>query len=119
MKEKGSHRPHAFFLRVSTAYMSLHPKVGDDKWTKDFVVMRLSDEEKLEREQRQREEKQALLNRKLGFRRVFKLLADAKKPLIGHNCMFDILFMMSHFAAPLPDNWEEVQEAVHSLFPLV
>ena len=25
------------------------------------------------------------------------LLAESKKPLVGHNCLFDLLFLYSHF----------------------
>ncbi len=36
-----------------------------------------------------------------GFRRVFGALAARNIPIVGHNVMYDLLFMMAHFEQPL------------------
>ena len=48
------------------------------------------------------EEKQKLIDSLLGFTRVFRCLVQAKKPLVGHNMMLDLLQMHQQFYKPLP-----------------
>lgn len=55
----------------------------------------------------------------MGFRLVFNDLVKAKKPLIGHNCMFDILFMMRWFDRPLSQNLTEFKLHLNELFPIL
>merc|ERR1719330_1372433 len=54
-----------------------------------FTVLRLSEEQKAERAAKQKAEKEREYARRAGVFRVFSALANAKRPLIGHNCMFD------------------------------
>lgn len=37
-----------------------------------------------------------------GFSRLFRLLAELKKPLIAHNCILDFMIMYKQFHQPLP-----------------
>lgn len=48
------------------------------------------------------EEKQKLIDSLLGFTRVFRCLVQAKKPLVGHNMMLDLMQMHQQFYKPLP-----------------
>jgi len=84
-----------------------------------MFVLRLSDEQKKDREMKLQLEKEQELSRKLGFRRVFKALADAKKPMIGHAVMYDLLFALSHFECALPESYPEFKQLAHSLFPVI
>mmetsp|Transcript_27351 Transcript_27351/g.64259 ORF Transcript_27351/g.64259 Transcript_27351/m.64259 type:complete len:553 (+) Transcript_27351:119-1777(+) len=84
-----------------------------------FVVLRLSEAQKAERAAKVRSEKEQEYAKKIGFHRIFKILYEAKKPLIGHNCMYDLLFMMSHFEGPLPKSYETFREIFHSRFPVL
>ncbi|CAK8992858.1 Poly(A)-specific ribonuclease PARN (Deadenylating nuclease) (Deadenylation nuclease) (Polyadenylate-specific ribonuclease) (parn-A) [Durusdinium trenchii] len=83
-----------------------------------LVALRLTDVEKLEREAQKQKGKEEEFQNKLGLRRVFLALASAKKPLVGHALMFDLLFALSHFEK-LPENYEEFKELSHTLFPTV
>lgn len=85
---------------------------------------------------------------KVGFHRVFKALVDKKKPLVGHNLLYDLLFMMAAFhgapmalgrggggtpgafqtmrahprilsAGELPATWGEWKALTHTLFPTI
>ena len=38
----------------------------------------------------------------MGMSLVIKAIIDNKKPLIGHNCMYDWLYIFNQFVAPLP-----------------
>ena len=46
---------------------------------------------------------------KIGARALFVELRDAcrdrKLPLVGHNCLYDLLFLLEHFEQPLPEDW--------------
>jgi len=86
---------------------------------KTLVVLRLSEEEKAERAASLLREKETEYNNNVGFLRIFTALANAKRPLVGHNCMYDLLFMMSHFEGPLPESYAEFTSTVASRFPLV
>lgn len=82
-----------------------------------FVALRLSEAQKAERAAAKRAASEAEFARKVGFSRVFKAIVDAKKPVIGHNCMFDWLFAISHFEGPLPESYEEYKKLFAALFP--
>ena len=57
------------------------------------------------------------MNKKLGFRRIYKLLCHCKKPIITHNGSLDITFMLSAFDQ-LPIYLHEFQLYYHTLFPV-
>ena len=69
--------------------------------------------ENVEREARERFETDA------GFRLVFDDLVAAKKPLIGHNLCFDLLFMLRWLDGPLPQTFSELKDHLHGMFPTV
>ena len=41
----------------------------------------------------QEKAKEELLTYEMGFSLVIKAMIDAKKPFIGHNCMYDLLYV--------------------------
>ena len=84
-----------------------------------MYALRLNEAQKAERATKIRADKEAELARKVGFRRVFKALADARRPIVGHGCMFDFLFAFSHFEGPLPESYAEYKRAFHTLFPIM
>ncbi|KAK2580021.1 hypothetical protein KPH14_012310 [Odynerus spinipes] len=60
-----------------------------------------------------------LLDSYLGFSKVFKLLVELKKPIIGHNILLDLIFMHKLFYRPLPKNYNEFKTEIHKLFPVI
>lgn len=44
----------------------------------------------------------ALLDSYIGFSKVFKLLVELKKPIVGHNILLDLIYMFKLFYKPLP-----------------
>mmetsp|Transcript_62751 Transcript_62751/g.147140 ORF Transcript_62751/g.147140 Transcript_62751/m.147140 type:complete len:542 (+) Transcript_62751:68-1693(+) len=84
-----------------------------------MVALRLSDEEKNERSAKIRAEKEAELVSKVGVRRIFAALANSKKPIVGHACLYDLMFAFSHFEGPLADSFREFKHALCGLFPTV
>lgn len=74
------------------------------------------------REQQQRD-KQHELDAILGLRRVWQHLSVALRardrvPLVGHNCLYDLLFCLAAFDA-LPATFRLFKRHVHDLFPLL
>ena len=47
------------------------------------------------------------------------MLKDAKKPLIGHNPMYDIAFLYEQFIEPLPDSFIEFCCKWKENFPVI
>ncbi|KAG7354656.1 CAF1 family ribonuclease [Nitzschia inconspicua] len=44
----------------------------------------------------------------------------SKIPLVVHNGLMDLLFLMSHFHSPiLPGDWVECKDLIHSYFPVI
>lgn len=91
------------------------PKRGLSK----MFVLRLSETQKAERVVKLQLEKEAQVAQKVGFRRVWSALADAKKPVVGHAVMYDMLFALSHFESSLPESYAEYKALVQGLFPSV
>nr|CAD7204608.1 unnamed protein product [Timema douglasi] len=48
----------------------------------------------------------------LGFSRVFKLLTELGKPLVGHNLLLDLALMYAQFHEPLPCIWVSVSRCL-------
>ena len=57
--------------------------------------------------------------KELGFTRVIEILSSAKKPIIGHNMLFDVAFIYEQFVAPLPGSYTEFATLWKNHFPLV
>ena len=72
-----------------------------------------------EYEERQRQNKLTELRKRIGMRGLFKAMSSAQVPLVGHNCFYDILFMLAHFNGPLPSSVTEFKAMMHELFPVV
>jgi len=47
-------------------------------------------------------EQEVVINQMIGFSQVFKLLVEARKPIVGHNMIMDLLLMYNQFYRPLP-----------------
>ena len=48
---------------------------------------------------------------------MIKHLIDAKKPIIGHNCIYDVAFLYHQFIERMPDNFEEFATKWRFNFP--
>ncbi|XP_007484915.1 poly(A)-specific ribonuclease PNLDC1 isoform X2 [Monodelphis domestica] len=54
-----------------------------------------------------------------GFAVFFQMLVKAKKPLVGHNMMMDLLHLHEKFYRPLPESYEQFKLNIHGLFPVL
>jgi poly(A)-specific ribonuclease len=68
------------------------------------------------------EAKEKMYQTEMGFALVVEEMIAVNKhrhvPLIGHNCMYDLVYLYNQFVAPLPDSYKEFAAEFHSLFPI-
>ena len=55
----------------------------------------------------------------MGFALVIQELIAAKKPIIGHNMIYDIIYLYNQFIDDLPATYNEFAQHWHQMFPLV
>ena len=58
-----------------------------------------------------------ILRMSLGFTKVFRLLVEYGKPLIGHNLLTDLMIMFRHFERSLPKSYYSFKREINSMFP--
>ena len=54
-----------------------------------------------------------------GFSKVIKKISASNKPVVGHNMLMDICFMINQFVAPLPETLSEFKSLLNRHFPFV
>lgn len=54
----------------------------------------------------------------MGFSLVIEEMINCRKPLIGHNCIYDICFLYDQFIAPLPETYIKFIKAWRDNFPV-
>ena len=54
----------------------------------------------------------------MGFSLIIQAMIDAKKPVIGHNCMYDWIYLYNQFIGPLPETYLQFAQEWNSRFPL-
>lgn len=81
---------------------------------------------KTERQTLESEEKETgdqlekqLINSLLGFTKVIRHLSESGKPIVGHNCLLDVLKIYNQFIKPLPGKFKDFKKAFNSAFPIV
>ena len=62
-------------------------------------------------------EKEKELFDAVGFRNVFIDLANAKKPVVGHNMLFDLMFSLRALEGPLAPSFQQFRAELQQLFP--
>lgn len=69
---------------------------------------------------KQRDEvKRRRIQGRIGFRRMWNLLKEARRPMIFHNGFFDLLFLFSSLEGQLPASLVDFKKQVNEAFPVV
>ncbi|NWI70614.1 PNDC1 ribonuclease, partial [Todus mexicanus] len=63
--------------------------------------------------------KELILLSARGFTNLFRAIVKAKKPLVGHNMLMDLMHLHDKFYKPLPESYEEFKRNIHNLFPVI
>ncbi|NXB76123.1 PNDC1 ribonuclease, partial [Donacobius atricapilla] len=64
-------------------------------------------------------QKKLILLSARGFTNLFQILVKAKKPLVGHNMLMDLMHLHDKFYRPLPESYDEFKRNIHNLFPVI
>lgn len=54
-----------------------------------------------------------------GFSRIIQILVENEKPLVGHNCLSDMIRIYQNFIDELPIKYNAFKAAIHAVFPLI
>lgn len=93
-------------------------------WTKSkgkkISITKVSEDmRKMLQEEEGNELDKKLLDAFVGFSKVFKLLVNFKKPIIGHNLLLDLMYMYQQLHRPLPKKYSDFKTNIHKLFPII
>jgi len=64
-----------------------------------------------------KEKAEEILNEELGFSQVIELIIDIKPKIVGHNILFDLLFIYEKFCDFFPDSFIDYCKNINYLFP--
>lgn len=103
-------KPANSFLRRLTR-QELQKTYGNSIWLETITttegdaikITKTTNDEYDKFAQCQESKKEETLKSQVGFRYVIDALIEAKKPLVGHNCFFDILHLHHRFVEPITD----------------
>lgn len=87
------------------------------KAEKDIVLLNLSEEAKTMKIETKKQEEVNGVKKRAGVRRLIQVISQSKVPIIGHNPIFDLLFIYSHFQEDLPRTLAEFKTKITGLFP--
>lgn len=66
-----------------------------------------------------RDPEEYMFEKEMGFALIVEFLINAKKPIIGHNMIYDIIYLYNQFIGDLPETYSEFIAHWHSMFPHV
>ncbi|KAL8614012.1 hypothetical protein ACOMHN_023247 [Nucella lapillus] len=89
----------------------------------NVAVERVSMQRRKELEEKdaatKKKEPEQLKQTMLGFTRVFRVLREYQKPLVGHNMLMDLMFLYDKFSRPLPAKFSSFKRHLHEMFPKI
>lgn len=62
---------------------------------------------------------EAMFVKEMGFSLIVEYLMQAQKPIIGHNMIYDIIYLYNQFIGELPDTYAEFIQEWNKRFPHV
>ena len=60
---------------------------------------------------------QQIIQQFKGFSRVIQFIIENKKPVVAHNCLYDIMRIYHQFVDDLPSSYEDFKHEFHKSFP--
>jgi hypothetical protein len=76
-------------------------------------------EQKAKLAQDECDRQEAQFRKAIGFAAVYDLLTEYRGPIVGHNCLFDILFLLKWLEGPLPGDFAEFRALMSKTLPRV
>jgi hypothetical protein len=62
--------------------------------------------------------KNELIKEMLGLSIIIRAVIQSKKPLVGHNCLLDIMKIYHQFVDQLPRNYHQFKTTIYETFPI-
>ena len=108
-------------LVLHTEVRTKFPSLWSFDQTEGFFVVKVSKERRMQLEGDESYEHLAeqLVDSMLGFTKVMRHLSESGKPVVGHNCLIDLLRIFRQFESELPPNYELFKEKIHHLLPTI
>ena len=93
---------------------------GQQNWREKTIrVTRTTKDENLVIKKDLEAKKRKELDSVLGFSKIWSVLSTYKKPVIGHNCYLDLLFVFEHFHKNNPFTLSKFKETVNNCWPKI
>ncbi|KAG0295944.1 hypothetical protein BGZ98_001170 [Dissophora globulifera] len=80
---------------------------------------KMSDRDLEQQKKQQQETIQREVENARGFRSVIDMLSACGKPIVGHNIVVDLAYILAQFVGPLPQTMEGYKRMIHQTFPIV
>jgi hypothetical protein len=90
-----------------------------ERGRKEVILKVVTAEERKALEEKATERKLDEVRKQSGALKLLKLLVNLKAPIVGHNPIFDLMFIYSHLCSELPHTWPEFKQEIHGLFPVI
>ena len=84
-----------------------------------LCAYKINKESKLEFDRKKKEEDLVKFKNMIGFRQVFNALVELKKPIVGHNLLFDLMFVHRWLDSELPEDFATFKNKLNANFNLV
>ncbi|KAI8363294.1 ribonuclease H-like domain-containing protein [Mortierella sp. GBAus27b] len=82
-------------------------------------VMKITEQELQAQISQRHAEIQKDVQKARGFCEVIDMLAASRKPIVGHNIVIDLAYILAQFVGPLPMTMEGYKRMIHHTFPIV
>lgn len=94
-------------------------KVAEDIAEEAKEVTQKLEELKLSLEEAEEKEIEDNFVEQYGFTTIIDLLIEAKKPIVGHNMIYDVMLLYGQFIDDFPEKYEVFRQSWASCFPTV
>ncbi|XP_014248579.1 poly(A)-specific ribonuclease PARN-like isoform X2 [Cimex lectularius] len=85
-----------------------------------LVARRGVSQEQLHKEKQEKAEKEEeTIQDAVGFATIIRRIAASRKLIVGHNVLLDLCHMVHRFIDPLPEDYLEFKEMLHTIFPKI
>ncbi|CAG9584195.1 conserved hypothetical protein [Leishmania major strain Friedlin] len=84
-----------------------------------FTLTRLDANEWISEKEKKRLQCERDRAEQLGFRQFWKILLQSRKPIVGHNFMQDIMFMVHMHEAPISHDYVEFKKVLQRTLPTI
>jgi len=91
---------------------------GPDEGMPAKNITQEMEELKLDPDEETKKEINDTIKSEYGFTHIIDKLIEAKKPIIGHNMIFDIMFLYRQFIDDLPKSYDEFVKGWTNAFPV-